>query len=129
MRRSGLGALDRQPAPPRRVAPGRRKRFAYSLRGRPGGGSVVSNQLDIFLFEPRTDRYLGRLCRFNQCPKGKRDCLVPGCGEIPFNKRIADFEPRGDLLAPATHAMLYRRDTGRLRSALDFPGIDEPPRL
>ena len=32
------------------------------------GVSVVSNQLDIFLFEPRTDRYLGRLCRFNQCP-------------------------------------------------------------
>lgn len=89
------------------------------------GMSVASHELDVFLIEPASDRYLGRLCSFNQCPKGKRDCLVPGCGEIPFNKRLADFESRADLLAPAAYAMLYRRDTGRLRSALDLPGIDE----
>ncbi len=89
------------------------------------GMSVVGHELDVFLIEPTSDRYVGRLCSFNQCPKGKRDCLVPGCGEIPFNKRIADFEPRADLLAPAAHAMLYRRDVGRLRSALDLPAIDE----
>ena len=85
------------------------------------GISVVGNQLDVFLFEPGTDRYLGRLCRFSQCPKGKRDCLVPGCGETPFNKRIADFQPHADLLAPAANTMLYRRDAGRLRSAVDLP--------
>ena len=89
------------------------------------GMSVVGHELDVFLIEPASDRYLGRLCYFNQCPKGKRDCLVPGCGETPFNKRIADFKPRADLLAPAAHAMLYRRDVGRLRSALDLPTIDE----
>ncbi|CAN7232174.1 hypothetical protein LJR009_000796 [Bosea sp. LjRoot9] len=89
------------------------------------GMSVVGHELDVFLIEPASDRYLGRLCSFNQCPKGKRDCLVPGCGETPFNKRIADFKPRADLLAPAAHAMLYRRDAGRLRSALDLPVIDE----
>jgi hypothetical protein len=90
--------------------------------------SVVGHELDVFLIEPASDRYLGRLCSFNQCPKGKRDCLVPDCGEIPFNKRIADFEPRADLLAPAAHAMLYRRGAGRLRSALDLPVIDEAVR-
>jgi len=42
--------------------------------------SVASHQLDVFLFEPGTDRYLGRLCSFNECPKAKRDCLAPGCG-------------------------------------------------
>jgi hypothetical protein len=86
--------------------------------------SVVGHELDVFLIEPGSDRYLGRLCSFNQCPKGKRDCLVPGCGEIPFNKRIAEFEPRPDLLAPAAHAMLYRRDAGRLRSAIELPAVD-----
>jgi hypothetical protein len=89
------------------------------------GISFVSHQLDVFLFEPKSDRYLGRLCSFSKCPKGKRDCLVPGCGEIPFNKRIADFEPRADLLAPTAHAMLYERGTGRLRSALDLPTVVE----
>jgi hypothetical protein len=89
------------------------------------GMSVAGSQLDVFLFEPRSDRYLGRLCSFNQCPKGKRDCLVPGCGETPFNKRVAGFQPRADLLAPAERGMLYRRDIGALRSALDLPTVDD----
>src|ERR1700731_1536236 len=46
------------------------------------GMSVASHQLDVFLFEPGSDRYLGRLCSYSECPKGKRDCLVPGCGEV-----------------------------------------------
>ena len=33
--------------------------------------SVVPHQLDIFMFDPANDAYLGRLCSFNQCPKGK----------------------------------------------------------
>jgi hypothetical protein len=85
------------------------------------GVSIVAHQLDVFLIEPGSDRYLGRLCSFNQCPKGKRDCLVPGCGAIPFNKRIEEFKPHADLLAPARYAMLYERGADRLRSALDLP--------
>ena len=91
------------------------------------GVSVVSQQLDVFLIEPGSDRYLGRLCYFSQCPKGKPQCLVPGCGAIPFNKRVDGFEPAADLLAPAGHAMLYRRGVGRLRSALDLPTVAESP--
>jgi hypothetical protein len=88
------------------------------------GVSVVDHQIDIFLIEPGSDRYLGRLCSFNACPKGKRECLVPGCGEIPFNKRIEEFTPHPDLLAPAQHAMLYQRGAGRVRSALDLPTVE-----
>ena len=87
------------------------------------GVSVASPQLDVFLIEPGSDRYLGRLCHFNQCPKGKPQCLVPGCGAIPFNKHVADFTAAADLLAPAADAMLYRRGVGRLRSALDLPSV------
>src|SRR5437899_3153963 len=91
--------------------------------------SVVPHQLDIFMFDPANDAYLGRLCSFNQCPKGKRDCLVPGCGATAFNKVVDGFAPRADLLTPAQHAMLYRRGAGRLRSALDLPKPDpETPR-
>jgi len=89
------------------------------------GISVVAHQLDIFLLEWGSDRYLGRLCHFNQCPKGKLDCLVPGCGAVPFNKRFAEFAPRADLLAPAQFAMLYERSVGKLRSALDLPQPEE----
>lgn len=91
------------------------------------GGGVVGHQLDIFLFEPGTDDYLGRLCSFNHCPKDKPDCFVPGCGAVPFNKRIAGFVPRADLLAGVSETMLYRRGSGRLRSALDLPTPGEEP--
>ena len=89
------------------------------------GMSVPGNEVDVFLFEPGSDRYLGRLCKFNQCPKGKFDCLTPGCGEIPFNKVVPGFAPRADLLAPSRHAMLYERGAGVLRSALDLPSVAE----
>ncbi len=89
------------------------------------GVSVASHQLDVFLFEPETDHYLGRLCWFNRCPKEKRDCLAPGCGEVPFNKRIVGFRPHADLLATAGQTLLYRRGAGRLRSALDLPMVEQ----
>jgi hypothetical protein len=104
-----------------------RRAAAHSLRAafeRGAGTSVVSQQLDVFMIEPGSNRYLGRLCSFNACPKDKRDCLVPGCGAIPFNKVIAEFKPWADLLEPASYAMLYERGVGRLRSALDFPSVE-----
>src|SRR5271163_2830959 len=88
------------------------------------GVSVVGHQLDVFLFEPGSDRYLGRLCEYNRCPNDKRDCLAPGCGAVAFNKRIVDFTPRAELLTGVEDAMLYRRGVGRLRSALDLPTAD-----
>jgi len=77
--------------------------------------------VDIFLFQPASDRYLGRLCKFNACPKGKPDCLVPGCGAIAFSKVVDGFSPSADLLASVQQSMLYERKTGILMSALDLP--------
>lgn len=79
-----------------------------------------SKQEEVFLFEPESDRYLGRLYNFNECPKGKPDCLIPGCGAIAFNKVVDGFVPRADLLAGAYKH--YERKTGLLQPALDLPG-------
>jgi hypothetical protein len=73
------------------------------------GGGAATHQADIFLFEPGSDRYLGRLCWFNACPKGKPECQVPGCGNVPFNKIHKDFRPDANLLAAARQNMLYER--------------------
>lgn len=93
------------------------------------GTSVAGTQLDVFLFEPGSDRHLGRLCAFSHCPKDRPACRTPGCGAFAFNKRIPDFEPDPDILAPVAWAMLYRKGAGRIRSALDLPGPGEatPP--
>jgi hypothetical protein len=90
------------------------------------GPNTANHQVDVFLIEPGTDRYLGRLCNFNACPKHKPECRVPGCGAVRFNKYIDGFVPHSELLASAECAMLYRRGVGRLRSALALPGTFDP---
>jgi len=53
---------------------------------------VAHHQADIFIMESGTSRYLGRLCIFSSCPKGKDECRVAGCGEIKFLQRHEDFK-------------------------------------
>jgi len=73
---------------------------------------VAHHQAEIFVMEPATDRYLGRLCCFNQCPKaGKAECLVPGCGEHLFLKRIPSFRLRHEALHPERTVVLFARAT------------------
>ncbi|MCK4355595.1 hypothetical protein KAW44_00775 [Candidatus Bipolaricaulota bacterium] len=52
---------------------------------------VAHHQVEVFIMEPGTDSYLGRLCAFTRCPKDKLDCLVPGCGGTPFLKQMKGF--------------------------------------
>jgi hypothetical protein len=70
---------------------------------------VAHHQLDIFLIEPETNRYLGRLCTYATCPKGKAACQVPGCGQAPLLQQHEDFEFYPDALAPDRVVFLYRR--------------------
>ena len=88
------------------------------------GISVANHRLDFFLIEPDANRYLGRLCSFDACAKEKRDCLMPGCGAAPFNKKVAGFIPDADFLAPTHHGLLYVRGVDQVRSALDLPQPD-----
>lgn len=86
-------------------------------------GGLATHGVDTFLLEPGSDRYLGRLCHFAQCPKGKPDCRTPGCGAIAFNKVVPGFTLRRDLLATAR--VLYRRDVGIVLRAVDLPTEEE----
>jgi hypothetical protein len=88
---------------------------------------VPGHQVDVFLFEPGGSHYCGRLCNFNRCPKGKRECLVPDCGRRLFLKQIEGFRPYDDILAPERTVLLFDRESGLLRCAADLPvtGGDE----
>jgi predicted nucleotidyltransferase len=70
---------------------------------------VAHHQVDVFLLEPGSDRYLGRLCSFGSCPKGKRECDVEGCGRSPFLKQHEDFVFYSDALAEDKVVRLYVR--------------------
>ena len=74
------------------------------------GIGVAHHQVDVFILDPGTDRYLGRLCCFGRCPKGKRECRAPGCGTTPLLQCIEGFTFRAaEVLAPGRAVTLYER--------------------
>ncbi len=84
------------------------------------GIGVAHHQVDIFLFGEGWKHYLGRLCTFGQCPKGKVECLTPGCGREPFLKQHEGFVLEADALAADRAVPLYERGRGFLRLASDL---------
>jgi hypothetical protein len=70
---------------------------------------VAHHQVDVFIFEPTTDRYRGRLCSFGQCPKGKPECAVPGCGTQPFLQLYNDFSISPRVFVEQPSEVLYER--------------------
>ena len=75
---------------------------------------IAHHQIEIFIFEPESNQYIGRLCIFNECPKeGKRECLVPGCGEIPLVKKVEGFTLYDDALAAERSILLYQMNDSK----------------
>lgn len=70
---------------------------------------VAHHQVDVFIFEPDTNRYHGRLCTFAKCPKGKPECRVPGCGAQPFLQLYEDFEIHPRVFAEKPCVVLFER--------------------
>ncbi len=86
---------------------------------------MASHQLDIFVIEPGTDRYLGRMCQFKACPAAKADCPVPDCGATSFLQQHQLFVLQPDALSPACAVRLFDRTTGENRRAANLPGPPE----
>jgi hypothetical protein len=91
------------------------------------GFSVANHEVEIFLLEPGSDRYLGRLCKFAQCPKGKRACEVPGCGSQAFLQQYASFVFWPNTLHRDRSILLYHRDQGVIQRAADIPAVGQEP--
>ena len=85
---------------------------------------IASHQVDVFILEPVTDRYLGRLCDFNACPKGKAECRVPGCGDVALLRQHEGFRWRPESLAEGRAVRLFERATGLQRRATDLPLLE-----
>jgi hypothetical protein len=73
------------------------------------GIGVAHHQVDVFLIEPGTGGYLGRLCNFGECPKGKPECLVKDCGAVKFLRQIEDFSLDPDALGSQRAIILFER--------------------
>jgi hypothetical protein len=101
---------------------GRARNVAVSQLHATTGVGVAHHQVDVFLFAAVTGAYLGGLCSFASCPKGKRECLVPGCGAVPLLQQHEGFEMYPDALAEDRTVRLYDRERGWLTKAADIAG-------
>jgi len=70
---------------------------------------VAHHQVEIFLFSPETNAYLGRLCAFNKCPKAKPECRVKNCGTEKFLRQLEGFVFNPDALSPDKTIVLFER--------------------
>jgi len=89
-----------------------RKAKAAALRElfRERGIGVADHQVEVFVMEPGGGRYLGRLCEYAACPKGKDKCrFTPGCGTPPFLEQHEGFVLEPDALSPGNTVVLYKR--------------------
>jgi hypothetical protein len=88
-----------------------------------GYGPAV-HEIEVFLLEPSTNRYLGRLCYFRQCPADKRDCRAAGCGQHQFLKQHDEFSFWPEAIAEGAAVRLYDRSGGgMIAQAVDLPLI------
>lgn len=87
---------------------------------------VAHHQVEVFLLEPGTNRYLGRLCHFNRCPKEKPECLVPDCGKVSFLRQIEGFSLRSDAIDDARSVLLYDRESKRAEGGAPARGVTLP---
>jgi len=70
---------------------------------------VAHHQVDVFVFEPGTNRHRGRLCTYGQCPKGKPECRVPGCGAQPFLQLYEKFEIHPRVFVEQPCVVMFER--------------------
>jgi len=83
---------------------------------------VAHHQVEVFIMEPKTDHYLGRLCTFTRCPRDKPDCLVTGCGDIPYLKQQKGFVfSQAALEADKTTTLFDRQGATPLKDDNDAP--------
>jgi len=92
-----------------RKAVGRALRYLLAEKGI----GIAHHQVDAFIMEPGSDRHLGALCHFNECPKGKSECLVAGCGTPPFLRQHEGFALAAEVAQPDRYPVLYERRADR----------------
>jgi hypothetical protein len=78
-------------------------------------GGVAHHQVDVHVFDSGAGDYRGRLCIYGQCPKeGKRECLVPDCGEHAFLQQFADYRFHRARFEAEPKVILFERSSGFL---------------
>lgn len=74
--------------------------------------SIAHHLFCIHLVDMATQRYLGMVCHYNQCPKKKEPCRVPGCGARKFVQILPWFHFKPHRLNSYNSQVLFERKPG-----------------
>jgi hypothetical protein len=85
-------------------------RHSCSRTARPVQARQSRNQNVDGMHKCAYKKYVGRLCRFNPCPKHKPECRAARCGDVPFLQQHDDFAfDSTDSLRPDRIRVLFER--------------------
>jgi len=70
---------------------------------------LCDGSVEMFVFDHQSGQYLGRVCHFNQCPKGHSDCVDKDCGEPKYLKIMKGFVLSPDAVSRVNSQLLFER--------------------
>ena len=70
---------------------------------------ICEGAMELFVFDSRSSKYLGRVCHLGQCPRGGIDCMCDGCGKPKHLKTDSDFTLRPDAVSRINSQLLFER--------------------
>lgn len=71
--------------------------------------NIAHQTFSIHLIDHAHNRYLGMVCHYNQCPKHKFECRVPGCGANRFVRILPWFQLKPHRLNEFNSQVLFQR--------------------
>jgi len=48
---------------------------------------IAHHQIEIFIVDSLTDKYVGRFCFYKKCPNNKIECIQKDCGKVKLLKK------------------------------------------
>ncbi len=73
--------------------------------------NIAHHYFCIHLVDQASGRYQGMVCHYNQCPKQKEPCRVPGCGASKFVQVLPWFDFKPARLNSHNSQVLFDRDS------------------
>ncbi len=70
---------------------------------------ICEGAMELFIFDSRSSKYLGRVCHLRQCPRGDIDCMTKGCGKPSHLKIENGFTLYPDAVSRINSQILFER--------------------
>jgi len=75
---------------------------------------ICEGAMELFVFDSRSSKYLGRVCHYKQCPYNDSSCNIEGCGKPSHLKIESGFTLRPDAVSRINGQVLFERTPANL---------------